>query len=65
MSEKERVSRDIHNFVLGNMSWEDAIQLIRAVAKSEEWIDYLLDEMEKFEYAYSQGDSDGNPVKVL
>jgi len=51
MSEKERVSRDIHNFVLGNMSWEDAIQLIRAVAKSEEWIDYLLVEMELLDYA--------------
>ena len=65
MSEKESMIRDIHVFLFGSMGWEDAIQLIRAVAKSEEWIDYLLDEMEKLKYAYSQGDSDGNPVKVL
>ena len=65
MSEKERMIRDILYFAQGYMGWEDAIQIIRAVAKSEEWIDYLLEEMEKLRYAYSQGDSDGNPVKVL
>ena len=54
MSEKERMIRDIHVFLFGNMGWEDAIQLIKAVAKSEEWIDYLLDEMEKLEYVSAQ-----------
>ena len=46
MSKKERMIREIDVFLEGNMSWERAHQLIRAVAKSEEWIDCLLDEME-------------------
>ena len=61
MSETEGMIRDIHVFLFGNMSWEEALKLIRAVAKSEQWIDYLLDEMDKLEYAYSQGDREGNP----
>ncbi|WP_255415917.1 hypothetical protein [Rhodohalobacter sp. SW132] len=31
------------------MSWESALDLIVIVAKLEEWIDYLLKEMESIE----------------
>jgi len=51
MSEKKGMIRDIHVFLFRNMGWEDAIQLIIKIAKSEEWIDYLLDEMEVLECA--------------
>jgi len=43
MSKKERMIREIDVFLEGNMSWERAHQLIRAVVQSEEWIDYLLE----------------------
>ena len=54
MSETEGMIRDIHVFLYGNMSWEEALKFIRAVAKSEEWIDYLLDEMELLDYVNLQ-----------
>jgi len=50
MSEKEGMIRDIHVFLYGDMGWEEALQLIIKIAKSEEWIDYLLNEMEKQKY---------------
>ncbi|REL37881.1 hypothetical protein DYD21_08870 [Rhodohalobacter sp. SW132] len=49
MSYKERTTRRIHDFLKGNMSWESALDLIVIVAKLEEWIDYLLKEMESIE----------------
>ena len=51
MSEQERMIRDIQEFVHGNMDWEKAIELIARVARSDEWIDYLLEEMENPEFA--------------
>lgn len=50
MTEKERMTRDIHYFVWKEMDLEGAINLIGRVSKSEEWIDYLLLEMELYEY---------------
>ena len=50
MTEKIKMSRDIHNFVRGEMDWEGAIDLIGRVSESEEWIDYLLMEMGLYEY---------------
>ena len=50
MTEKVRMIRDIHNFVYGEMDWDGAIDLLDRVSESEEWIDYLLMEMELYEY---------------
>lgn len=51
MSDKERMTREIHEFVYGDMSWESAFDLITRIAQSEEWIVYLLEEMETLECA--------------
>ena len=50
MTEKVRMTRDIHNFVRGEMDCEGAIDLLGRVSESEKWIDYLLMEMELYEY---------------
>ena len=50
MTEKIKMTRDIHNFVRGEMDWEGAIDLLSRVSESDEWIDYLLMEMELYEY---------------
>lgn len=50
MTEKERMVRDIHDFVWGDMDWEPAIDLLSRISISEAWIDYLLMEMELREY---------------
>ncbi|WP_158551405.1 hypothetical protein [Rhodohalobacter sp. SW132] len=44
------MTRDIHNFVQGKMDWENAVELWRRISESEVWIDYLLMEMELYEY---------------
>src|SRR6056297_66065 len=54
MSDKKRMFKYIHVFLYGDIGWEEALQLIRAIAKSDERIVYLLDEMEKLEYVSAQ-----------
>lgn len=51
MTEKVRMTRDIHNFVRGKMDCEDTIDLLGRVSESEKWIDYLLIVMELYEYS--------------
>lgn len=50
MTEKLKMTRDIHKFVWRDMEWESAIDLIGKVSKSEKWIDYLLMEMDLYEH---------------
>ncbi|REL33804.1 hypothetical protein DYD21_10385 [Rhodohalobacter sp. SW132] len=50
MNEEIRLTKDIHNFALGKMDWKNSIELLGRVSKSEVWIDYLLMEMELYEY---------------
>lgn len=50
MTEKKRMISDIHEFVWGEMDWDNAIELLSKISKSEAWIDYLLMEMELREY---------------
>lgn len=61
MTEKIRMTRDIHNFVRGKMDWESALDLWGRVAQSDECIDYLLMEMELHEY-FKQIKSDTKDV---
>jgi hypothetical protein len=49
MSEEVRIIQDIQEFVHGNLGWEMALNLISRISQSEEWIDYLLNEMESLE----------------
>lgn len=50
MTKKVRMTRDIHNFVYGEIDWEGAIDLLGKVSKSEKWIEYLLMEMDLYEH---------------
>lgn len=49
MSEEVRLTRDIHNFVCGNLSWEESLRLLEEIVESEEWIQYLEIDMLRFD----------------
>lgn len=46
---KERMAREIRDFVNGKMDWDAALAFITKIAESEELIDYLLREIELYE----------------
>ena len=50
MTENQKMTRDIHNFVWRGVDWKTALDLLSRVSKSEYWIDYLLMDMELLEY---------------
>lgn len=51
MTLKMRMTRETFtSCVWGEMDWESALELRARVSKSVEWIDYLLMEMELYEY---------------
>lgn len=41
MSEEIRLTRDIHYFVRGQLSWEDSLRLLEEIVESEEWMSHL------------------------
>ncbi len=42
MTEKElRLTKGIHNFVRGNLNWEESWELLSEVVESKEWILHL------------------------
>ena len=53
MTENEIMTRDIHKFVRGKMNFEEGLELIEKVCKSEEWIDQLLFDIYLYEKAIS------------
>ena len=42
MTEEARITKDIHEFLNGNMDRDAALTLVTKIAESEELIDYLL-----------------------
>lgn len=41
MTEKElRLTKGIHNFVRGTLTWEESWELLSEVVESKEWIEY-------------------------
>lgn len=41
MTEEIRLTRDIHNFVRGHLSWEESLLLLDEIIESEEWMSHL------------------------
>lgn len=54
MSEDQLITRDIHNFVRGQMGFEEGLELMQKVSEFEEWIDHLLFDMHLYEMAISR-----------
>lgn len=50
MTEDIRMTKEIDNFVRGDMDIDKAILLLQQISKSDKWIDHLLLEMELSEY---------------
>ena len=38
MKDEIRLTRDIHNFVRGHLSWEESFRLLDEIVESEEWM---------------------------
>jgi len=58
MSEEIRLTRDIHNFVRGNLSWEESLRLLDEIVESEEWIQHLEIDMLLYEMACKKGEEE-------
>ena len=41
MIEEIRLTRDIHNFVRGHLSWEESLILLEEIVESKEWLQFL------------------------
>lgn len=41
MSEEIRLTRDIHNFVRGKLSWDESLGLLDEILDSDEWLNHL------------------------
>lgn len=42
MKDEIRLTRDIHNFVRGHLSWEESLRLLDETVESEEWFQHLV-----------------------
>lgn len=51
MTEEIRLTRDIHNFVRGHLSWEESLRLLDEVVESEEWMKHLEIDMLLYDMA--------------
>lgn len=52
MSEEIRLTRDIHNFVRGQLSWEESLRLLDEIINSDEWLNHIEMDMLIYEIAY-------------
>ena len=41
MTEEARMTRDIHNFVRGNLDFKQSIRLLEEIIESDEWLKHL------------------------
>ena len=48
MNDTVRLTRQIHYFVRDQLDWDEAIELLKEIGDSEEWIDILLMDMELY-----------------
>lgn len=49
MTEEIRLTREIHNFVRGHLSWEESLWLLDEIIDSEEWLQFLEMDMLLYE----------------
>jgi len=46
VTEEIRLTRDIHNFVRGHLSWDESLRLLDEIVESEEWMQHLEIDMQ-------------------
>ena len=58
MNKEIRLTRDIHNFARGHLSWEESLKLLDEIVESEEWIQHLEIDMQLYEMACKKGEEE-------
>ena len=56
MNKTIRLTRDIHYFVRGMLSWEDSIRLLDEIIDDPEWIDFLFIDILLYQVALKKQD---------
>lgn len=51
MNEEIRLTRNIHNFVRGQLNWEGSLRLLNEIVESKEWLQILEIDMLLYEMA--------------
>jgi len=53
MEDEIRLTKAIHHFVRGQLTWEDSIHLLEEILESDEWLQFLEMDLLLFEMANS------------
>ncbi len=62
MSQENRLTKDIHNFVRGRISWEESMKLLDEIIELKEWMKHLEIDMQLYEMGRDyQGLNRNNP----
>lgn len=65
MTEEIRLTRDIHNFVRGHLSWEESLRLLDEIVTSDEWMSHLKIDIMVYNIALSHNQNKcKNKIKI-
>lgn len=64
MSEEIRLTRDIHNFVRGKLSWEESLRLLDEILDSDEWLNHLEIDMLIYQIACKKQEVEGSKPPI-
>jgi hypothetical protein len=65
MTEEIRLTRDIHNFVRGHLSWEESLRLFDEIVESEKWMSHLEIDMMIYQMAVEKQESKNHNLQFL
>ena len=65
MDKEIRLTRDIHNFVRGHLSWEESLRLLDEIVESEEWMSHLEIDMMIYKMAIEKQESENHILQFL
>jgi hypothetical protein len=64
MNEEIRLTRDIHNFVRGHLSWKESLRLLDEIVESEEWLQHLEIDMLLYDMARKKQEMEGSKPPI-
>lgn len=65
MTNEIRITRDIHNFVRGHLSWEESLKLLDEIVESDEWMSHLEIDMMIYKMAIEKQESENHNFQFL